>query len=124
MTERTIVQSESPWEAVVGYSRATRVGDLVWVAGTTGSGGSAGEQTRTALERVAAALEQVGASMADVVRTRIFTTDISLWEEIGREHSRVFDTVRPVATMVGVARLITPELLVEIEVEAVVGSGR
>jgi enamine deaminase RidA (YjgF/YER057c/UK114 family) len=124
MTERTIVQSESPWESVVGYSRATRVGDLVWVAGTTGSGGGAGEQTRTALERLAAALEQVGASMADVVRTRIFTTDISLWEEIGREHSRVFDTVRPVATMVGVARLITPELLVEIEVEAVVGSGR
>ncbi len=117
----------------MGYSRAVRVGDRVWVAGTTAAGpdgratgdcaGDAAEQTREALRRVEAALEAAGAHLADVVRTRLLVTDISRWEEVGRAHGEFFADVRPAATMVQVAALIDPTLLVEVEAEAVAGSG-
>lgn len=126
--ERRTVGSGGPWEAAVGYSRAVRVGDHVWVAGTTAAlpdGGVVAPndpagQTRVAIGRIAAALEQVGASLADVVRTRMFVADISRWAEVGRAHGEFFATVRPVAMMVQVAALIDPALLVEIEAEAVI----
>lgn len=128
MTGRIRVSSAGPWEDVVGYSRAVRVGDLVVVAGTTAAaagGGAVGgddvaAQTREALRRIAGALEQVGAQLSDVVRTRIYVTDIDRWSEVGRVHGEVFASVRPAATMVEVSRLIDPALLVEIEVDAVV----
>lgn len=116
------------FESVVGYSRAVRVGSSVWVAGTTAAapGGGAvggddvGAQTREVLRRVADALEQAGARLEDVVRTRVFVTDISRWEDVGRMHAEVFAAIRPAATMVEVTRLIDPALLVEIEADAVV----
>lgn len=114
------------WEPLVGYSRAVRAGDWVHVAGTTAadaSGRVIGEgdpyqQTVAALRTVAEALERAGATMAEVVRTRMFVTDITRWEEYGRAHGEVFATIRPAATMVEVARLIDPAMMVEIEVEA------
>ncbi|MFP5219881.1 MAG: RidA family protein [Actinomycetes bacterium] len=126
--ERQRVSSGAVWEPVVGYSRAVRVGPMVWVAGTTAArpeggavgGDDAGEQTREALRRIAAALEQVGATLADAVRTRMYVTDIARWEEIGRAHGEVFADVRPAAAMVQVAALIDPALLVEVEVDAYV----
>ncbi|MCI2238538.1 Rid family hydrolase [Paenibacillus sp. TRM 82003] len=130
---RFLVSSGAPWEPLVGYSRAVRVGDRVWVAGTTAAGpdgraaggcaGDAAEQTREALRRVEAALGAAGARLADVVRTRLLVTDISRWEEVGRAHGEFFAAVRPAATMVQVSALIDPTLLVEVEAEAVVGSG-
>ncbi len=118
----------SPWEGIVGYSRVVVRGDTAWVSGTTSvvdgvvaHPGDAAAQTRQALAIVAAALERSGFSMADVVRTRIFVTDISRWEEIGRAHGEVFGDIRPASTMVEVRALIDPELLVEIEAEAVRG---
>ena len=128
MTHGQLVSSGAVWEPVVGYSRAVRVGPWVSVAGTTAAaedGGAAGgddiaEQTREALRRIAAALEQVGSSLQDVVRTRIFVTDISRWEEVGRAHGEVFADLRPAASMIQVAALIDPALLVEIEADAIV----
>ena len=127
-SERQLVSSGAVWEEVVGCSRAVRVGPWVSVAGTTASlpgGGVVGpdapaEQTREALRRVAAALEEAGASLADVVRTRIFVTDISRWEEVGRAHGEVFGAIRPATSMVEVSALIDPALLVEVEADAVV----
>ena len=117
--------SDNPWEAAVGYCRVVRAGDHVHVAGTTATVdghvvavGDAAEQTRVALRLVADALARAGASTADVVRTRMFVTDIGDWEAIGRAHGEFFADVRPVATMVEVTALIDPELLVEIEVNA------
>ncbi|MFT4043966.1 MAG: RidA family protein [Gordonia sp. (in: high G+C Gram-positive bacteria)] len=121
MTERITVSSGTEWEQQVGYSRAVRIGDHVWVSGTTGSGTSAAEQTRAALQRIIAALADVGAEPSHVVRTRIFVTDIAKWPEIGAEHARVFGTAAPAATMVEVAALIDPALVVEIEVDAYLG---
>ena len=125
---RRSIGSGSMWEGVVGYSRAVRVGDTIHVAGTTAvrdgrvvGVGDAYTQARVALEIVCEALAQCGASAADVVRTRIYVTDIALWEAVGRAHGEVFADVRPASTMVQVAALIDPELLVEIEAEAVVG---
>lgn len=118
--QRRNVSSGSEFEPVVGYSRAVRTGSHIAVAGTTGAGDDITSQARDALHRIAIALQEVGASMSDVVRTRIFVTDISLWGEVGKVHAEVFSDVRPVATMVEVSALISPELMVEIEVDAYV----
>src|SRR6476620_7276359 len=131
MGERQRVSSGAVWEESVGDSRAVRVGDHVWVAGTTAAGADgdpvcgddAYEQAREALRRIVAALSEVGASAADVVRTRMYTTDIAFWAEIGRAHGEVFGQVRPVATMVQVSSLIDRRLIVEIEAEAVLSAG-
>lgn len=122
------MSSGALWEPVVGYSRAVRVGRWISVAGTTAAadGGGAvggddiGEQAREALRRIAAALHEVGAEVEHVVRTRIFVTDISRWEEVGRAHGEVFAGIRPATSMVEVRRLIDPALLVEIEADAIV----
>lgn len=125
---RQKISSGSPWEAKVGYSRAVRVGNVVQVSGTTATvnGGVVGEgdpaeQTRAALGIIRTALETAGARLEDVVRTRIYVTDISRWEEIGAAHGEVFGAIRPAATMVQVAALIDPLHLVEIEAEAIIG---
>jgi enamine deaminase RidA (YjgF/YER057c/UK114 family) len=117
---RILVSSGSDFESTVGYSRAVRVGPHIAVAGTTGPGpaNDIRAQTREALRRIQIALEQAGARMADVVRTRIYVTDISRWREVADVHSEVFGEIRPAATMVEVSALIAPELLVEIEVDA------
>ena len=121
MTLRRInVSSGSPFEAQVGYSRAVRIGSLVVVAGTTAPGDDIATQAREALRRIEKALGEAGAALADVVRTRMFVTDIGLWREVGAVHKEVFGAVRPVATMVEVSALIAPDLLVEIEVDAYV----
>jgi enamine deaminase RidA (YjgF/YER057c/UK114 family) len=120
MAERVNVSSGSPYESAVGYSRAVRIGAHVVVAGTTGRGGDIAEQTREALRRIEIALREVGAELSDVVRTRIYVTDITLWREVGAAHAEVFGDVRPAATMVEVSALISPELLVEIEADAYV----
>jgi len=121
---RKLVSSGSGFESVVGYSRAVRVGPLVAVAGTTGTGpaGDITAQTRDALRRIEIALEQARAALTDVVRTRIYVTDISRWHEVGAVHAQVFGAVRPAATMVEVSALITPDPLVEIEADAYIGS--
>lgn len=118
----------TPWEKSVCYSRAVRVGARVFVSGTTASdesgqtiaSGDAYEQARYALRKIEAALMAVGANMGDVVRTRMFVTDISRWEEIGKAHGEAFAGINPAATMVEVRRLINPDHLVEIEVDAIV----
>lgn len=124
---RRNISSNAPWEDVVGYSRAVCVGDRVLVSGTAASGpdgsvigsGDAGEQTRAILRIVANALAEAGGGLPDVVRTRIYVTDIELWPAVAAAHLEAFGEVRPAATMVEVARLIHPDMLVEIEVEAV-----
>ena len=129
MTNRLNISSGAKWEDIVGYSRAVRVGDVIEVAGTTAvdeNGDVVGlndpyEQTRFALAKIEKALSQAGASMKDVVRTRMFVTDISQWEEIGKAHGMYFKEIKPAATMVEVKSLISPELLIEIEVTAIVG---
>ncbi|WP_280338506.1 RidA family protein [Nocardia neocaledoniensis] len=127
-TTRVNISSASDFEDVVGYSRAVRVGDHVVISGTTAAvpGGGAvggddiGAQTTEVLARIAAALEQAGASLRDVVRTRIFVTDITRWPEVAAAHSAVFDKIRPAASMYEVTALIAPELLIEIEADAIV----
>jgi enamine deaminase RidA (YjgF/YER057c/UK114 family) len=121
---RILVSSGSDFEATVGYSRAVRVGRYVAVAGTTGAGPAddIGAQTRDALRRIAFALQEAGAALTDVVRTRIYVTDISRWREVAAVHADVFGEIRPAATMVEVSALIAPSLLVEIEADAYVGS--
>ena len=125
MSEIERFGSDNPWEATVGYCRAVRAGDHVHIAGTTATVdgvvvgiGDAAEQTRVALELVADALSRAGATITDVVRTRMFVVNIDDWELIGRVHGDFFGNVRPVATMVEVSRLIDPNHLVEIEVDA------
>lgn len=119
---RTVVSSGSDYESAVGYSRAVRVGPHVAVAGTTGAGpaGDIAAQTRDALRRIDIALQQAGAALTDVVRTRIYVTDIARWPEVAAVHAEVFGEIRPVATMVEVSALIAPELMVEIEADAYV----
>jgi len=115
---RVNVSSGSAFEAEVGYSRAVRTGPLVVVAGTTAPGPDVAAQAREAFRRIAIALGEVGASLGDVIRTRMFVTDIASWREVGAVHAEVFGTVRPVATMVEVSALIAADLYVEIEVDA------
>ncbi|NOU85092.1 RidA family protein [Paenibacillus sp. LMG 31460] len=122
---RTRVFTGSPWEPVVGYCRAIRVGNRIEVAGTTAMRdgevvgvGNPYEQARFVLQTIEQALQELGAQMSDVIRTRMFVTDISLWQEFGRAHGEFFRDVQPVATMVEVKALIDPLLLIEIEVEA------
>ncbi len=125
--KREIYSSGSPWEPIVGYSRAVRVGPFIHVAGTTASDsegrvvgeGDAYAQMKYALEKIGRALREAGADMRHVVRTRTFVTDISQWEEIGRAHGEVFREIRPASTMVEVRALIDPKMMVEVEVDAV-----
>jgi enamine deaminase RidA (YjgF/YER057c/UK114 family) len=118
MTARRNISSGVEFESLVGYSRAVRIGPIVAVAGTTGAGDGIAAQTRDALRRIETALRDAGAELTDVIRTRIYVTDIAQWRAVGDVHAEVFGNIRPVATMVEVAALISPELLVEIEVDA------
>jgi enamine deaminase RidA (YjgF/YER057c/UK114 family) len=128
MTRRNI-SSGAPWERTVGYSRAVRVGTLIEVAGTTAvdeNGAVVGRddpyrQAQYALEKIGRALDEAGAGFGDVIRTRIFVTDMARWEEVGRAHGEIFGDIRPASTLVQVASLVRPDLLVEIEATAVVG---
>ena len=123
---RQNISSGRPWESIVGYSRAVRVGNHVFVSGTTGTNekgevvapGDPYAQTVQALKNIEAALKQLGLGLAHVVRTRLFVTDISRWQEYARAHMEFFGGVRPATSMVEVSRLISPEMLVEVEADA------
>jgi enamine deaminase RidA (YjgF/YER057c/UK114 family) len=124
---KQLISSGSPWEDIVGYSRAVRTGNIVEVAGTTAMDGDTlvgkGDVFAQAVfifQKIEKALQQAGASLEDVVRTRMFVTDIGQWEQVGRAHGMFFSTIKPASSMVEVSRLISDELLVEIEVTAII----
>jgi enamine deaminase RidA (YjgF/YER057c/UK114 family) len=128
MTQRLNISSDSPWEDIVGYSRAVRVGNIIEVAGTTSvegdmiiGKGNIYEQAMFIFEKIEKALQQAGASLNDVVRTRMYVTDITNWEAVGKAHAAFFKEIKPVATMVEVNKLIHEDLLIEIEVTAICG---
>ncbi|MCG3166011.1 MAG: putative aminoacrylate peracid reductase RutC [Bacteroidia bacterium] len=129
MMKRQNISSGAKWENIVGYSRAVRVGNIIEVAGTTASegdkiiaAGNAYEQTKYIIQKIERALSEAGATLNDVVRTRMFVTDISKWEEIGKAHGEFFKEIKPAATMVEVNALIHPDLVVEMEVTAIAPS--